>query len=229
MKKLKLLEEKATLQKENATLQEQNMKIQDDKIKNQEEKLKNQEEKIKSQEEELKQLKVGSMTFQKSIQQINSQVSNNLSKIFTDKYTWRVNQFHRKLNKVNDNWGDETPLSRTFYTSLGHRLEVELYLNGVDDAIGKYVSIFFVTTEGVFDDVVSWPMKANIKYCVLCEGLEHYTDYLDTTVRVDACSFQKPDNNSGGGIGNFEFISNCDIFNVLDNNSLVINISVDYL
>ena len=229
-KKLEKLEEKTILQGEQMTnqdakilKQEENIKNQDttikdqnEKIKNQDHKIKNQDEKIIRQEEEIKQLKTVLTTMQNNIQL----KSNNSSHVFTDTYTWKVNQLREKMDRAKTGL-DENPLTQSFYTSRGHKLEIQLWLNGKDDAMDKYVSIFFVAEEGTFDDMVKWPMRAIIKSYVN----DNIFNEFNTTGAV--ASFQKPKNKRR--FGHPMFISLDNIFKVAQNNLLVINISVTYL
>ena len=59
--------------------------------------------------------------------------------------------------------------------------------------------LYFQTQNGVFDDVVKWPMRASINSCVLFNGNAHFTDSIDTTESGVACSFENPMHNSGEG------------------------------
>ena len=112
--------------------------------------------------------------------------------IFTDAYTWKVNNLSKKMEQAEHDCNIGKPLVRSFYTSRGHKLKIELFLN-------ETVFLYFQTQNGVFDDVVKWPMRASINSCVLLNGNALITDSIDTTESEVACSFQNPMHNSGNG------------------------------
>ena len=216
--KMKNQDEKMKNQHIMITKQEEKIKTQDAKIKDQDHKTKDQDEKIIRQEEEIKQLKTASTTLQKNVQHL----SNNSSHVFTDTYIWRVNQLRKKMDRAKADRLCENPLIRSFYTSRGHKLETELYLNGFGEDINKYISVYFIAKEGLFDDIANWPMKAIIKSYVNDDFV-----YEINTTESRSVAFQKPANKTSFGYG--DFISLDNIFNVAQNNSLFLKISVTYL
>ena len=112
------------------------------------------------------------------------------------------------------------PLVRSFYTSRGHKLKIELFLNW-----NETVFLYFQTQNGVFDDVVKWPMRASINSCVLLNGNALITDSIDTTESEVACSFQNPMHNSGEGELAIRILHSDE---VLQKKSITFKIEVNY-
>ena len=214
-----------------------------DKLKKLEAKSSLQDEKIKVQELTIRELRakinehdinIGLCRndifgkFQQMQAQLQSKsINDNPSQIFSDTYIWKINQFRKKMDQAEIDFNGDNPLVRSFYTSHGHRLNVHLHLNGYRESWDESVTIFFQTEDGIFDDVVKWPMRAMVKYCVLSHGNELNCCSTNTTGSGDARSFQKPSNNSQGGIGE-DFIPHDEINEVLHKNSLTLKIRVDY-
>ena len=145
--------------------------------------------------------------------------------VFTDTYIWRVNNLSKKMEKAKDSCSKDIPLDRSFYTSRGHKLKIELFLNGYADTWNKNVSMYFQTQNGVFDDVVKWPMRASINSCVLFNGNAVFIDSIDTTDSGVACSFQNPMHNSDDGSLGIEILHDDQ---VLQKNSITFKIDVGY-
>ena len=144
---------------------EENKKVQDGKIKELTSKMQAQDEKIKAQTKSMQVLE------KKIADHMNAQISKkedqkmtvdnfptSSSYIFSDTYTWKINQLQKKIEKAKNDYCRDEPLIRSFYTSRGHKLNIELCLNGDEDSWNEDVAIFFKTEEGIFDDVVKWPM-----------------------------------------------------------------------
>ena len=145
-----------------------------------------------------------------------------------------------QYNNYNDYYGyddeDEDDVSQSFYTSRGHKLNVLLSLDQSNRS-NEYIAIYFHTEEVNFDDVVKWPMRASLKYCVLINGAEEFKATLDTTISGNVSSFKKPSIDSTyddasssyyGACGNDNYIFSRDVDRLLYKRSLSLKIEVQY-
>ena len=150
------------------------------------------------------------------------------SHVFTDTYIWKINQFSKKMDQAEHDCNRDQPLVKSFYTSRGHKLQISLYLNGYEESWDEDVSIFFNTAVGIFDDVVKWPVKAVIKYCILKNGNEYKDLSFDTSTSGTARCFQNPSFKTPGGFGTPTYTYHGSLNAFLLNNSLSLKIQVDY-
>ena len=67
-------------------------------------------------------------------------------------------------------------ISTPFYThKKGYKMRLEVYPNGLDDEVGKHVSIYFCLLKGEYDNDLAWPMNIKMKVKILnwCKNDNH--------------------------------------------------------
>lgn len=87
-----------------------------------------------------------------------------------------VSEFKRK----DTNW-----LSEEFYSSAGgYKARLNVYINGVAEAMKRYVSVFVVLVPGKYDDTIEWPFQGE----VVIELLNQISDsnHMTATAVFDA-------------------------------------------
>lgn len=63
-----------------------------------------------------------------------------------------------ECKRKNTNW-----LSKEFYSSAGgYKARLNIYMNGVGEVKGKYVSVFIVLMPGKYDDTLEWPFQGEV-------------------------------------------------------------------
>jgi Membrane-bound metallopeptidase len=121
---------------------------------------------------------------------------------------------------------ENSMLIRYMYALEWYKLEVQLYLNGTSDSIGKHVSLFIGTVEGPFDDTLQWPMKAEIIVSVMKREEELNIEAIQTDYNNDSKeSFQRPPHEADFW-GVEEFIDHKQIHSHVINNKLTIKVIV---
>eukprot|EP00111_Clytia_hemisphaerica_P017793 TCONS_00052623-protein len=104
-----------------------------------------------------------------------------------NKHTWRVHNFSVEVSKA-IGMNSLMPISKSFYTSLGYRIKVDLYPN-----LNKFVAIYSATMVGCYDSNLKWPMeKSQLGLHVL--GQEDGKQYVSSFhIETSTCqAFRKP-------------------------------------
>ena len=118
----------------------------------------------------------------------------------------------------------------SFYTSRKFGLEIWVFLKGDAQAASNHVSIFIHTINKSFDDVVQWPLKANIEFSVLSKSVKHFARSFKTTTQSDAPFFDKPllDNHNDTARGFPKFVQLNKISSLIENDTFSIKVGVNY-
>ena len=144
---------------------------------------------------------------------------------FTDEFIFKIENFNER--RQNAKAGEQ--IAESFYTSRRYRLETWVSLKGPTEDASHHVSIFTRTIKGSFDDVVQWPLKANVEFSVLSKNKKRFTRKLYTTNQADQQAFQKPLTNHGHsarGYGNF--VPDDKVLSLVENDTFSICVKVTF-
>ncbi len=74
-----------------------------------------------------------------------------------------------------------------------YKLGIRLYLNGVDDGSGRYVSLFIHMMKGEYDDFLQWPLNGTITLSIMDRSDARHNDIsqIVQTTR-NSSAFQRP-------------------------------------
>uniref|UniRef100_A0A7M5X679 Uncharacterized protein n=1 Tax=Clytia hemisphaerica TaxID=252671 RepID=A0A7M5X679_9CNID len=198
--------------------------LQDEKLQSQEKTITVQEGRLKFQETEIKTQAIQISKIMEKLNEIEKKPEVNSP--FTDHFIWKINQFSDEKQKAKNDPGYE--LTKCFYTSRGHKLEIELFPNGNGPRRNKNMAICARTVQGSFDDTINWPMKAIIEFYALDRsGNRRSYISFNTNQTADVTeSFVKPPHTENGrGIDHFVSLSNG---NPYPNDTFTVEVMIKY-
>ena len=182
------------------------------KISSQESNILKQEAKSLSQEERISAL-------EKKLEELDCKSTPGT--LLCDAKNWKINNFEKKLEKADQQYN----LQKEFYTSQGHKVSIQIYLNDRDT---KNLAFYFKTTEGLFDDTLNWPMKATIACFLLSnEGEIKLHNFVTTDTGYNEC-FGKPSTKSVSAVGRVLAMDRNEILSHVTNNSIAFKFTVSY-
>jgi len=197
--------------------------LQDEKLQSQEKTITVQEGKLKFQEAEIKTQAIQISKIMEKLNEIEKKPEVNSP--FTDHLIWKINQFSDKKQKAKND--PRYNLTKCFYTSRGHKLEIDFRPNG-ESRRNKNMAIFARTVQGSFDDTINWPMIAMIEFYALDRsGNRRSYFFFDTNeTAYTRKSFVKPPHTTGGhGTGHFVSLSNG---NPYPNDTFTVEVVIKY-
>ena len=200
-------------------------------------KLHQQDQEIKIQAIELKQkiiiqeakLDEQNQKQNQTFEQLKISVTNNTftNQLFYNSYTWKVNGFNRKFQRAKC-YRDYDLQERSFFTSKGYLITVELCLTCDGADWNKEMWIFFRVEHGPFNDTLKWPMKAVFSVSLIGNGNVSEELTLDTKdyPRDGYKYLHKPDIFTGNeSYGNSLIqVNDCQKYCVNDSITLIIKI-----
>lgn len=93
-----------------------------------------------------------------------------------DVFIWKVEKVMEKIGAAKEN-KQLSVFSPPYYSShYGYKFCMRLYLNGDGTARNTHISIFLVILSGPYDNIVEWPFKYRVSFCL-----------------VDQCALNKPE------------------------------------
>uniref|UniRef100_A0A7M5X5K3 MATH domain-containing protein n=2 Tax=Clytia hemisphaerica TaxID=252671 RepID=A0A7M5X5K3_9CNID len=190
----------------------------------QDEKLQSQGCQLKFQETEMK---IQAIQISKIMEKLNEiEKKPEVNSPFTDHLIWKINQFSDEKQKAKNDC--DYTLTKCFYTSRGHKLEIVLYPIGDNGSRrNKNMAIYAQTVQGSFDDTINWPMEAIIEFYALDRsGNRRSYISFNTNQTAYVTSFVKPPHTANGyGIDHFVSLSNG---NPYRNDTFTVEVMIKY-
>lgn len=77
--------------------------------------------------------------------------------------------------------------------SFRYKFGIRLYLNGVGDGSGRYVSLFVHTMKGEFDDFLHWPFTGTVTLSIMNRSDARHNDISQIVQATpNSSAFQRP-------------------------------------
>ncbi len=110
-----------------------------------------------------------------------------------------------------------------------------LFLNGVNDACGTHISIFFILMRGEYDAILKWPFVFKVSFTLLDQSTSddnqyHFSDCFWSDIRSNC--FQRPRSEMNEAYGIEKFVSleqfRQNQHRYVQNDTMFIKIKVDF-
>ncbi len=100
----------------------------------------------------------------------------------------------QQLRAVDANRVAPAFFSSAIYTdSYEHKLGVRMYLNGVGDGSGRYVSLFVHMMQGEYDDILRWPFTGTVTLSIMDRSDTRHNDISQIVQATpNSSAFQRP-------------------------------------
>jgi hypothetical protein len=162
----------------------------------------------------------------------NTRLMNLEYETFDGKLLWKLDNFirHKKFARSSSNLSDQRFVSNPFYTErFGYKFAISVYPNGDGDGRGTHLSMFIFVMRTRHDDLLRWPIRAQVTFMVLHPERERIVYTFRADDPNNAC-YNKPTTEGNPAFGTPLLISHTDIENkYLINGALFLYVDVRML